>query len=142
MGGVFSVLPPYEADLYGSKYVGAIHGKFLPFSTIRGLLGPAILLQLRNHEEAKSIDAILEKVDPEVFKIITGHDISLAPELIANKTLTLSKLVTILPSNIPDPTPFLYDSTMYSMAALAMMSSMLHFSIKPVDKKYFESKGK
>merc|ERR1712012_913683 len=30
MGGVFSCLPPYEAELYGSRWVGAIHGKFLP----------------------------------------------------------------------------------------------------------------
>merc|ERR1719334_1702809 len=53
MGGVFSCLPPYEAELYGSKWVGAIHGKFLPFSTIRGLAGPAIILSLRQREEAK-----------------------------------------------------------------------------------------
>lgn len=29
MGGVFSVLPAYEADLYGAKFVGAIHGRML-----------------------------------------------------------------------------------------------------------------
>jgi hypothetical protein len=27
MGGTFSVLPAYEADLYGPKYVQAIHGR-------------------------------------------------------------------------------------------------------------------
>ena len=27
MGGVFAVLPAYEADLYGAKYIGAIHGR-------------------------------------------------------------------------------------------------------------------
>merc|ERR1712032_1145520 len=29
LGGTFAVLPAYEADLYGPKYVGAIHGRFL-----------------------------------------------------------------------------------------------------------------
>ena len=27
MGGTFAVLPAYEADLYGPKYVQAIHGR-------------------------------------------------------------------------------------------------------------------
>ena len=29
MGGVFAVLPAYEADLYGAKYIGAIHGRLI-----------------------------------------------------------------------------------------------------------------
>ena len=27
LGGTFAVLPAYEADLYGPKYVGPIHGR-------------------------------------------------------------------------------------------------------------------
>ena len=142
MGGVFSVLPPYEADLYGSKYVGAIHGKFLPFSTIRGIIGPAILLNLRSREEARSIDEILTRVDPEVFKSLTGEELSAAQHLLETKSLTLSKLVTVLPPDMPDPSPFLYDSTMYTMAGLAACSAILHYYVKPVDKKYFEIKQK
>ena len=138
MGGVFSVLPPYEADLYGSKYVGAIHGKFLPFSTIRGIVGPMLLLHLRSVEEAKSIQEILENIDPQLFLSTFGADISQAPELIESKAVTLSKLVTILPSHMTDPSPLLYNSTMYTMAALAACATLLHASVKPVDRKYFE----
>ena len=138
MGGVFSVLPPYEADLYGSKYVGAIHGKFLPFSTVRGIIGPAILLHLRSKEEARSVDTILRSIDPEKFKSLTGEELSAAQGLIESKSLTLSKLVTILPPDIPDPSPYLYDSTMYTMAGLAACSAILHYYVKPVDRKYFE----
>ena len=139
MGGVFSVLPPYEAELYGSKYVGAIHGKFLPFSTIRGIVGPALLLHLRSVEEAKSIEEILRNVDPVLFmSTFNGADISEAAMLVENKTVSLAKLVSILPAHMSDPTPFLYNSTMYSMAALAACSALLHASVKPVDRKYFE----
>ena len=138
MGGVFSVLPPYEADLYGSKYVGAIHGKFLPFSTIRGIVGPMLLLHLRSVEEAKSIQEILRNVDPDVFLSTFGADISSAAVLVESKAVTLSKLVSILPPHMSDPSPFLYSSTMYSMAALAACSAVLHASLKPVDRKYFE----
>ena len=81
MGGVFSCLPPYEAELYGSRchqnlyhgdftncrWVGAIHGKFLPFSTVRGIAGPAILLALRQREESKAIENLLSVVDPHLF---------------------------------------------------------------------------
>lgn len=142
MGGVFSVLPPYEADLYGSKYVGAIHGKFLPFNTIRGIIGPAILLHLRSIEEAKSIEEILRSLDPEVFKSVIGEDISSASALLENKSLTLSKLVSMLPPDAIDPSPFLYDSSMYTMAGLAACSALLHYSVKPVHRKYFESEKK
>ena len=28
---LFAVLPAYEADLYGTKYIGAIHGRLVDF---------------------------------------------------------------------------------------------------------------
>ena len=138
MGGVFSTMPPYEADLYGSKYVGANHGKFLPYSTIRGIAGPGLLLHLRNSEESRIVDEILKTVDPEVFLSQTGQSIEMASAMIESKTLTLSKLVSMLPPGTTDPSIFLYDSTMYSMAGLAVCASLLHYAIKPVDQKYFE----
>jgi len=138
MGGVFSVLPPYEADLYGSKYVGAIHGKFLPFSTIRGIAGPAILLNLRNREEANAIDEILLSIDPELFKTTFGLDISQAGHLLDTKVMTLSKLVSVLPPELADPSPYLYNSSLYTMAGLAGVAALLHFAVRPVDRKYFE----
>jgi len=138
MGGVFSVLPPYEADLYGSKYVGAIHGKFLPFSTVRGIAGPAILLHLRSKEETKAIDEILCNIDPDLFKTTFGLDLSQAHVLLETKALTLSKLVTLLPPEMIDPSPFLYNSSMYTMAGLAGVAAALHFAVTPVDKKHFE----
>ena len=41
----------YKADLYGRKYVGAIHTRFLPSATVASVLGPAILLNLRAKSE-------------------------------------------------------------------------------------------
>jgi hypothetical protein len=70
MGGVFSVLPPYEAELYGPKYLGAIHARFLPFSTLRGIAGPWLILGLRSREEAAAARQLLERADPEAFRCI------------------------------------------------------------------------
>ena len=54
MGGVFAVLPAYEADLYGPKYVQAIHGRFLLAATVSTIAGPLLLLNLRKAAEASA----------------------------------------------------------------------------------------
>ena len=59
MGGVFAVLPAYEADLYGAKYVGAIHGRFLTFAACATVLGPTLLLNLRKMAESNAINGLL-----------------------------------------------------------------------------------
>jgi len=138
MGGVFSCLPPYEADLYGSKYVGAIHGRFLTFAAVATVLGPTLLLNLKNLAETKAINDLLTKVDPNVFLTKFGVDVSNASSLIEAKTLTISKLMTIMPQGTIDPSPFLYNNTMYTMAGLVTAASALHFMVRPVDQKYFE----
>ena len=55
MGGLFSSLPPYETELYGAKYVGPIHGKFLLFGTAATFLGPSILQYQHRAEETRAI---------------------------------------------------------------------------------------
>ena len=55
LGGTFAVLPAYEADLYGPKYVQAIHGRFLIAATLSTIAGPSILLNLRKISENAAI---------------------------------------------------------------------------------------
>merc|ERR1719308_142977 len=138
LGGTFAVLPAYEADLYGPKYVGAIHGRFLLAATVSTILGPGLLLNLRKISENAAIQDLLSKVDPNKFQAAFGADISSAPTLIEAKTLTISKLMTIMPEGTVDPSPFLYNSTMYTMAGLVGVGAMLHFLVRPVNQKYFE----
>jgi len=138
MGGVFSCLPPYEAELYGSRWVGAIHGKFLPFSTVRGIAGPAILLALRQREESKAIENLLSVVDPHLFAETFGAGIESAPLLLQGGSLTLARLTSIVPSHIlADPAPLLYSSSMYTMAGLALVAGILNTNIRPVAAKHF-----
>jgi len=42
MGGVFAILPAYEADLFGTQFVGAIHGRMLLFSSAAALAGKCL----------------------------------------------------------------------------------------------------
>ena len=46
--------------------------------------------------------------------------------------------MTIMPAGTVDPSPFLYNNPMYTMAGLVTLASALHFMVKPVDVKYFE----
>lgn len=39
MGGAYAILPAYEADLFGTKFAGAVHGRMLLFSSAAALAG-------------------------------------------------------------------------------------------------------
>ena len=138
IGGTFSVLPPYEADLYGPKYVQAIHGRFLLAMSLSTIIGPSLLLKSRKIAESSAIQDLLNKVDPVKFQETFGTDMSQVQTLIEAKTLTISKLMTIMPPGTIDPSPFLYNNTFYTMAGLVSVGAALHLMVKPVDGKYFE----
>jgi len=142
MGGAYAIIPAYEADLYGSKYVGPIHAKFLLATSAAALSGPPLLLALRNRSEMNAINELLAKISPEKFKEFFGVDVSQAEQLIEAKTITINKLMKLVPEGVDNPAPFLYDSTMYSMAAIMGVAAVSHYLVRPVDKKYFEMKKK
>ena len=76
LGGTFAVLPAYEADLYGPKYVQAIHGRFLIAATVSTIAGPSILLNLRKISENAAIQGKLINYKTnqliEIVKSIVG----------------------------------------------------------------------
>ena len=82
LGGVLAVLPAYEADLYGPKYVQAIHGRFLVCASLSTVAGPTILLTLRKMSEKAALQDLLAKVDPAKFQGHFGVDVSHANILI------------------------------------------------------------
>ncbi|CAM9336130.1 unnamed protein product [Choristocarpus tenellus] len=138
MGGVYAILPAYEADLFGSKYVGPIHGRVMLASSAAALAGPSILLNLRARSEVQAIEELLEKVDPARFQQTFNVSMDQAPALMESKALSIGKLMEIAPSGTLDPTPFIYDSTMYTMAGLMGVAALAHSRVKPVDSKFFE----
>ena len=126
MGGVYALLPAYEADLFGVKNVGAIHGRMLLFSSAASLAGPSLLLNLRTKSENDAIRGLVETIDPETFQDAFGAPIDNIPQLMEAKSLTISKLLEVVPEGTPDPSPYLYDTTMYSMAALMGVGAVAH----------------
>ena len=137
-GGAYAALPAYEADIFGSKYVGAIHGRFLLASSAASLAGPMILLTLRKHAENNAIVDLLSKCDPSSFKERFGENIDECQALIDAKTVTINKLMEIMPIATADPTPYLYNTTMYTMASLMSVAALCNYLVKAVDAKHFE----
>ncbi len=39
MGGTYAIIPAYEADLFGIKHVGTIHGKMLLYPSLSAIVG-------------------------------------------------------------------------------------------------------
>jgi len=134
MGAIFAILPAYESDLFGNKNVGAIHGRMLIFSSAASIVGPSLMLQLRAISEGKAIQDLLTKISPEKFEATFGAPMERASELLATKTLNISKLLALAPPGTIDPTPHLYDTTMYTLSAMAATAFVAHSLVKPYKK--------
>jgi len=49
-GGGFATVPAYLADVFGTQFVGAIHGRLLTAWSMAGVLGPVLVNYLRQFE--------------------------------------------------------------------------------------------
>jgi hypothetical protein len=46
-GGGFATVPAYLADIFGTRYVGAIHGRLLTAWSTAGIVGPLLMTQIK-----------------------------------------------------------------------------------------------
>jgi MFS family permease len=54
-GGGFSTIPAYLADVFGAKYVSAVHGRLLTAWSAAGVLGPVLVNYIRELQIAHGI---------------------------------------------------------------------------------------
>jgi hypothetical protein len=54
-GGGFATLPAYLADIFGTQFVGAIHGRILTAWSAAGILGPLVIGYIRDAEIAAGV---------------------------------------------------------------------------------------
>jgi len=135
-GGAFATLPAYIADLFGSKFVGGIHGRILTAWSVAGVCGPQLLAHLRQTASNTAILELVAKVDPAVFQRSFGCPVENVHALIDAKSVTIENLLAIAPEGTFDPTPYLYDSTMYTMAGLLSVGFLSNALITPVASKW------
>jgi MFS family permease len=56
-GGGFATIPAYLADLFGTQFVGAIHGRLLTAWSAAGILGPVLVNYIREYQIQSGIPA-------------------------------------------------------------------------------------
>jgi MFS family permease len=135
-GGGFATIPAYLADIFGTKYVGGIHGRLLTAWSTAGVLGPLAITQLRSASLASSIKALAAKIDPAAFQEKFGAGIDQLDQLVAAKTVTVAALMEIAPAGTVDPTSSLYNTTMYAMAGLLAVALIANLMVRPVHEKH------
>jgi len=156
-GGTSATRPAFAADLFGNKNVGqsfsSINTVLPPFShlflclisgageiTARSLsvvlpaafLGPKIASTFRQEAMSDSIRELSAKVPDEMFFKAFSVGKDQLDLLISQKTITIARLLELLPPGTPDPTIYLYDKTMYVMAGLQVLALVSNLLVKPV----------
>lgn len=54
-GGGFATIPAYLSDLFGTQYVGAIHGRLLTAWSAAGVAGPVLVNYIREYQIARGV---------------------------------------------------------------------------------------
>ena len=54
-GGGFATIPAYLADVFGTQFVGAIHGRLLTAWSTAGIVGPFVVTQIREAQAAAGV---------------------------------------------------------------------------------------
>lgn len=135
-GGGFATIPAYLADVFGTRYVGGIHGRLLTAWSTAGVLGPLAIGRLRDMSRERAIEDLVSKVDPDVFRATFGAGVDQLSMLVKAKTVTISKLMEIAPAGTVDPTSSLYNTTMYLMAGLLLIALIANATMGPVNPKH------
>ncbi|WP_072395723.1 OFA family MFS transporter [Hyphomicrobium sp. CS1GBMeth3] len=69
-GGGFATIPAYLADIFGTQFVGAIHGRLLTAWSTAGILGPVIVNYLHDTRAAEGIPP--DQLYGQIFYILAG----------------------------------------------------------------------
>ncbi len=135
-GGGFATIPAYLADMFGTRYVGGIHGRLLTAWSTAGVLGPLAITSLRENSKLNAIDALMTTIDPAAFKAHFGAPVEQLQLLVEQNSVTIARLMELAPAGTTDPTSGLYNSTMVLMAALLAVALVSNALMRPVHSKH------
>jgi len=135
-GGGFATIPAYLADIFGTRYVGGIHGRLLTAWSTAGVLGPLAITSLRQSSVTRAINDLVATIDPQRFAEHFGAPLSQLDALVAQNSVTIARLMEIAPPGTSDPTSGLYNSTMILMALLLAIALVSNALMKPVDPRH------
>lgn len=69
-GGGFATIPAYLADVFGTQFVGAIHGRLITAWSAAGIIGPVIVNYMHDSRKAEGIPA--DQIYHPIFYVLSG----------------------------------------------------------------------
>lgn len=69
-GGGFATIPAYLADMFGTQFVGAIHGRLLTAWSTAGILGPVVVNYL--HDTRQEAGVPFDQIYAPIFMTLAG----------------------------------------------------------------------
>lgn len=69
-GGGFATIPAYLADMFGTQFVGAIHGRLLTAWSTAGILGPVVVNYMHDTRLEKKIP--FDQLYAPIFVVLAG----------------------------------------------------------------------
>ena len=99
-------------------------------------MGPLSITELRSYSLNQAINDLVQKIDPSKFLDKFGAPVEQLDQLVAAKTVSIARLMEIVPEGTIDPTPSLYNTTMYAMAGLLVVAFVANLLMKPVNSKH------
>lgn len=69
-GGGFATIPAYLADMFGTQFVGAIHGRLLTAWSTAGILGPVIVNYM--HDTRLEAGVPFDQIYAPIFMVLAG----------------------------------------------------------------------
>jgi hypothetical protein len=69
-GGGFATVPAYLSDIFGTQYVGAIHGRLLTAWSMAGIVGPMIVDYM--HDTRKAAAVPYDQIYHPIFYVLAG----------------------------------------------------------------------
>lgn len=80
-GGGFATVPAYLADIFGTQYVGAIHGRLLTAWSTAGILGPLLVAYMRDWRIAQGVP-LNQVYDPIMYILAAMLGVGLLANLL------------------------------------------------------------
>jgi MFS family permease len=108
-GGGFATVPAYLADIFGTQFVGAIHGRLLTAWSTAGIIGPVVVNYLHDTRKAEGLPANL--IYEQIFYVLAGMLVigfvaNLLVRPVPERLYMSDEEVAALHVNDPDPQAF------------------------------------
>ena len=69
-GGGFATIPAYLADMFGTQFVGAIHGRLLTAWSTAGIVGPVIVNYMHDQRVAQGVP--FDQIYAPIYYVLAG----------------------------------------------------------------------